>query len=471
MSQKYEFEQSLYYNYQLFKEESLKNRFFKHNDIKELIARLGNNKLFSVNEAGKSVEGREIYLISVGNGKKKIFLWSQMHGDEPTATMALFDIMNFFADSINYKEIKNEILSKTKIYFLPMVNPDGAELFKRRNILSIDLNRDANRLQTPEAITLMKVFDSLKADFGFNLHDQNHRYTAGNTFKSATISFLAPPINYDKEKNQVRIRAIKLIGGLYEMLNDFIPGHIAKYSDDYEPRAFGDNFQKKGTSTILVESGGWQNDPEKQFIRKLNFILLLSAFKQIAENSYETVQDSVYESIPFNEEKLFDVLLRNLSYNKNGKKIKLDIGINFEEILTNDKKSTYRKATIEDIGDLSVFYGYTDIDLSGYEIFDSKTFTNKIFTGKDIERLNLSDFHSKGYTNIYFKGHNNSGFTNLPINLILDKNRTIKNSIEPGSSANFVLKKNGKTHYVVVNGFILDINRISDFTGNGLIFD
>ena len=54
------------------------------------------------------------------------------------------------------------------LYFLPMVNPDGAERFKRRNFYDIDLNRDASRLQCPEAVILKSVFDSLKADFGFN---------------------------------------------------------------------------------------------------------------------------------------------------------------------------------------------------------------------------------------------------------------------------------------------------------------
>ncbi|MFN3694230.1 MAG: M14 family zinc carboxypeptidase, partial [Ignavibacterium sp.] len=155
MSQNYEFEQSLYYNYEFFKEKSLQNRFFKHSDIVKLISNLKKNNLFDVNVAGKSFEGREIYLLSIGSGKKKIFLWSQMHGDEPTATMALFDIFNFFSDESNYQDIQKFILSNAKIYFMPMVNPDGAERFQRRNALSIDLNRDANRLQTPEAKILM----------------------------------------------------------------------------------------------------------------------------------------------------------------------------------------------------------------------------------------------------------------------------------------------------------------------------
>lgn len=469
MSQNYDFEQSLYYNYEMFKEHALQNRLFKHSDIVKLISNLKKNKIFEVNVVGKSVEGREIYLLSIGSGKKKIFLWSQMHGDEPTATMALFDIFNFFSDTINYQDIKKQILSNTKIYFMPMVNPDGAEVFKRRNALSIDLNRDANRLQTPEAKTLMSVFDSLKADFGFNLHDQNHRYTAGNTFKSAAISFLAPPINYEKQVDLVRLNAIKLIGSLFKMLNRYVPGHIAKYSDDYEPRAFGDTFQKKGTSTILVESGGWQNDPEKQFLRKLNFILLLSAIKQISENSFQNISEAIYESIPFNEEKLFDVVLRNLTMNKNGNKIKVDIGINFEEILTSDKKNLYRKASIEDIGDLSVYYGYTDVDLNGYELAEVKTYREKTFLLNEIKSLSLTEIYKKGCTNLLVKNKIEEEFVDLPINLIINHKKELSTRFVIGAIPNFLIKKDGKVEYVVINGFLQRVNDNQDYIGNGVV--
>lgn len=470
MSQNYDFEQSLYYNYEFFKEKSLQNRFFKHSDVVRLIINLKKKNLFEVNVAGKSFEGREIFLLSVGSGTKKIFLWSQMHGDEPTATMALFDIFNFFSDTTQYQDVKKLILEKTKIYFMPMVNPDGAEVFKRRNALSIDLNRDASRLQTPEAKILMTVFDSLKADFGFNLHDQNHRYSAGNSFKSAAISFLAPPINYEKEVDEVRLNAIKLIGSLFKMLNKYVPGHIAKYSDDYEPRAFGDTFQRKGTSTILVESGGWQNDPEKQFIRKLNFILLLSALKQIAENSFVQTSESVYESIPFNEEKMFDVLLRNLTLEKNGTEIKIDIGINFEEVLAEDKKTVYKKASIEDIGDLAVFFAYQDIDLSGYKIQEAKTYKAKNFTSEELKNINLTDFYKQGYLTLCTKKEIRKEWFEYPINILSDNKKEVRTKFEIGARPNFILKMNNRVDYVVINGFLHRVSESNNYEGNGLVF-
>src|SRR5690606_1857738 len=42
--------------------------------------------------AGESVEGRAIHHLTLGHGPLGVLLWSQMHGDEPTATSALIDL-------------------------------------------------------------------------------------------------------------------------------------------------------------------------------------------------------------------------------------------------------------------------------------------------------------------------------------------------------------------------------------------
>jgi hypothetical protein len=465
MAQNYDFEQNLYQSYDRYKEKSLTHRRFKHSDITPLIKKLKNKDGFKVKVVGKSVEGRELNLISIGNGKKKVFLWSQMHGDEPTATAALFDIFNFISDSSN-KKFCSALFTKITLCFLPMVNPDGAERFKRRNLYDIDLNRDASRLQCPEAVILKSVFDSLKADFGFNLHDQSHRYSVGNSFRTATISFLAPAYNYEKEFNDVRGNAVKLIGNMFGSLSQFIPGHIAKYSDEYEPRAFGDNFQKWGTSTILIESGGWKDDPEKQFIRKLNFIALLSAFKSIAEESYMNTGNDVYESIPFNDNYIFDVILRNLTLKSGKEKIKVDIGINLDEFEGAHEKKIYYKSSVEDLGDLSIFYAFKDLDFDGYTIERALVY-DKVFSFKELEKYDFYKLYSKGYSTILVKKLPDEKFTELPINLTL-KNR-IDTTINIGESANFVLKKNGKVEYIVINGFLQKVEKNRKFEGNGLV--
>ncbi len=64
---------------------------------------------------------------------------------------------------------------------------------------------------------------------------------------------------------------MKMIVRMNRLLQLFIPGQVARYADDHEPRAFGDNVQKWGTTLILIESGGYQGDPEKQYIRQAEF--------------------------------------------------------------------------------------------------------------------------------------------------------------------------------------------------------
>ncbi len=460
----------LYYSYENFREKSITNRRFKHSDIQPLIERLKDNKIFTVNKVGESAEGKSLSLIKLGNGKTKVFLWSQMHGDEPTATAALFDIFNFFADKNSFAELKNFILNNVTIYALPMVNPDGAEIFQRRNIFDIDLNRDAVRQQTPEAIVLKNVFDSLKAEFGFNLHEQSREYTAGISTNPAAISFLAPVPDYDKTITPVRERSMKLIGYLFNLLNGFIPGHIAKYSDDFEPRAFGDNFTKWGTSTVLVESGGWRGDRERQFQRKINYLILLMSFKSIAEQSYDQIPLNVYESIPSNEKLMMDILYRNLKISNGDKEYLVDIGINFEEKDFDNHNKFYLSGSIEDLGDLSVFSGYDDFDFSGYTIEPGKTYPTTINNPAEIEKLDYINLLSRGFTNVRLNATDyNSDFPGIPLNIILNGNNGIDDSIHVGGSPNFILKKDGNIRFLVVNGFLFDPEHPESFKGNSIL--
>ncbi len=321
-----------------------------------------------MSKQGESYLGRDINLITTGKGKKKIFMWSQMHGDESTATMALFDIFNFLSGADGFDSARQKIFNNASLYFLPMVNPDGAEQFRRGNHLDIDINRDAIRMQSPEGRILRNTFDMIKADFGFNLHDQNTRYTVGDSHKTAAISFLAPLFDQKGTINVTRGNAIKIISSLTRIMNKYISGHISKYEEDYEPRSFGDTFQGLGTSTILIESGGWKEDKEKQFIRKLNFILLLSAINIIIDNDYDNETYELYNNLSFNKESLYDLILRNLRIKNENKVSLIDIGINNNEDFDENSGKAKIISCIENIGDLTNFYGNAEFDLSGYYV-------------------------------------------------------------------------------------------------------
>ncbi len=468
-AQENEFLQSLNKQYENYRENSLTKRRFKHTDIKPLITSLENKNNFSVTKAGLSAEKREIYLVKWGEGPVKVFMWSQMHGDEPTATMALMDIFNFLGADDSFNDFKDMIRKRLTLYFMPMVNPDGAEVYQRRNIFEIDINRDAVRTQTPEGKLLMDTFKEINADFGFNLHDQSTRYSVGNSPNPATLSFLAPTVDYEKSVSPARENAIGLISGIFNNISPFMKDHIAKYSDEFEPRAFGDNFQKLGTSTILIESGGYKDDPEKQFIRKMNFLSLLYSFKSIAEESYKKEDPDVYDKIPFNEKFIMDVLLKKLKYKNKGYEYLIDIGINKEEESYNGAKEFYYKSSVEDIGDLSVFYGYEEYNLEGYEVVVGKTYPQPFNSIKEIEKLDFTKMYNEGYTNVVLNEKLPAGFTKLPVNIFFETAENEPLEIKLGSKANLIIKKDKEIKYVIINGFVLDPDNPNMKSGNGLV--
>jgi len=438
-----------------FRESTITQRRFKHSDIEPLIQRL--EAPFQVQKAGESIEGRAIYRVSIGTGPTQVLLWSQMHGDEPTATMAIMDMFNFFnASGDEFDDFRQKLLNELTITFIPMLNPDGAEKYQRRNALGIDLNRDAVRLQCPESRILKDIRDELDAEWGFNLHDQSRYYSAGRNPKTATISFLAPAYNYEKDVNEVRGNAMRMIGILNSILQEYIPGKVGKYDDTFEPRAFGDNIQKWGTSTILIECGGLEDDPEKQYIRQLNFVALLSCFDAIASKSYENVSTADYEQIPFNDgNNFFDVLVRQAEVAFEEEWYTLDIGIRRSEIEYNDHRNFYYKGSISDWGDLSIFYGYDEIDAQGYRAIPGKVYPSVVQNLAALKKMDIADLLAQGYTDVRLREMPRSR-KHFPVNLIA-ANRSPNNDIYLYGNPTFVLQRDDNIRYAVVNGFAYDL--------------
>jgi hypothetical protein len=453
--------------YEDYKEASLSERRIKHEDIQPLLKKWKEHPDFKVQKVGTSIEGRNLSLVSTGSGDTDVFLWSQMHGDESTATMAIFDILNFLA-SDSFQEEKQGLLKEVRLHFLPMLNPDGAEVFQRRNALGIDVNRDALRLQSPEAKTLKRVRDSLDADFGFNLHDQSRYYNAEGTANPATISFLAPAYNFEKSVNEVRGDAMKLIVEMNHELQKYAPGKVGRYNDDFEPRAFGDNIQKWGTSTVLIESGGFPGDPEKQEIRKLNFLAILTALFSISDESYQSADIAEYETIPWNDSKLFDLKLTGLKYELQGDTYVLDLGINRGEVPTGDGNQFYYRSRIADQGDLSTNYGYEAVDVSGYTVKSGKIYPETFKDIKALENLDFASLLSKGYAYFRVKNLPKKNFTEFPVQVV-GENFTVSENLQVGVNPTFFLEKDGKLKYAVINGFLQDLETPEIKIKNGLI--
>jgi hypothetical protein len=337
--------QSVFNNYENFREPAISDRFFKHLVVEELLNKLPSD--FRVETKGYSEEGRSINLVTWGQGEQKVFLWSQMHGNEATGTMALFDLTNFLSNDA-YQEITAAVKENCTLYLLPMVNPDGAQRFIRRNAKQIDINRDFRDTITPEARLLRSLREEISPDFGFNLHDQDTLWSVEGSQKSATLSYLAPSYDQSQSINETRTRAMQIIAEVFEVINAILPGRTGLFPDAFESRAFGDNFQLAGTSTILLEAGGYKEDHEKQEVRKYFFLSILTGLMSIANGFFQRKSIIDYQSIPNNDKQIFHVILHDIAVNG----LKTSIGLNYVEVYFSETNSSIKYYYVTDIGDL-----------------------------------------------------------------------------------------------------------------------
>lgn len=345
--------------------DGLEERTFNHGRYWSILGPIAERAAgLRLERLGMSVEGRALNAITHGTGPTTVLLWSQMHGDESTASMALADIFAFLGADPDHP-LARRLADRLTIVAVPMLNPDGAQRFQRRNAMGIDINRDARALSTPEGRALKAIRDRIDADFGFNLHDQNIRTRVGRTDRQAAIALLAPPWGETGDDDDVRERAARVAGVIRLAVDSIVDGRIARYDDTFNPRAFGDLMQQWGTSTVLVESGGWDGDPEKQHLRRANFVGILAALDAIATGAYADVSPDWYRSLPFNGPTATDLVLRGghvVLHDGRGAApaaFRADLAIQYAD------PSRWTGPRIDDIGDLGEAVARRSLDIDG----------------------------------------------------------------------------------------------------------
>jgi hypothetical protein len=334
--------------------------------------------LFTVEEIGRSIEGRSINDVTFGSGGLHVLLWSQMHGDEPTATSALFDVFDYVRRHRDEAAVR-EMLARLTVHAVPMLNPDGAERFQRRNAQGIDINRDALLLQSPEGRALKALRDRLNPPIGFNLHNQSWRTSAGQSGAPASISLLSVAFDAARSENPGRVRTKKVCAVIRDALEPLAPGRIARYDDEFEVRAFGDNITKWGTSVVLIETGGWPgNDPDAALVR-LNFVAIVSALQSLATGLVDRADPARYESLPRNGSATFYQLIRNVSVvpGTGVQAFTGDVGLVVSRAVAavNGERRLRAVTRVDDLGDLRLFGAIETIEGRGLMLapaFDRK---------------------------------------------------------------------------------------------------
>ena len=340
------------------KEQTIQGRYITLEHIEPILNRLNTDN--QLQEIGKSVQGKSIYEYQIGQGPTRVFLWSQMHGNESTTTKGLFDFLNLLHSGT---DLANQFLNEYTFCCIPMLNPDGASLYTRANANDVDLNRDSQDLSQPESNLLRAIFERFQPNYCFNLHDQRTIYGVAMSGKPATMSFLAPSYNEERDVNESRLKAINVIAGINQLLQDYIPGQIGRFDDSFNINCVGDTFQYLGVPTILFEAGHYPNDYEREETRKFVFYSLISAFMNISENDIVSNRLAEYLNISQNNPVFCDFLYKNVKINYDGKEKIINFAAQYKEELIGDQICF--NAYINQIDDLENCFGHQEYDAQG----------------------------------------------------------------------------------------------------------
>ncbi|GFR49020.1 hypothetical protein Agub_g11041 [Astrephomene gubernaculifera] len=126
----------------------------------------------SLSSLGKSVEGRELWLVAVGNAsapaypdplrpslpfaKPKVAYIGNMHGDEKVNLLLLLQLVGELCGDTAADSRLQALVESTMIYIVPSMNPDGYTNSYRWNARGIDLNRNALTQDFPFARPTLK---------------------------------------------------------------------------------------------------------------------------------------------------------------------------------------------------------------------------------------------------------------------------------------------------------------------------
>ncbi len=141
----------------------------------DLISDVQESSLVEHSVLGKTIDGRNMDLLTVGNNnynKKKIWLIARQH---PGETMAEWFMEGFIKKLIDKNDpVSRELLNKAVFYLVPNMNPDGS--FRgnlRTNTSGANLNREWGEPsveRSPEVFYVRNKIKEIGLDMFFDIH-------------------------------------------------------------------------------------------------------------------------------------------------------------------------------------------------------------------------------------------------------------------------------------------------------------
>nr|WP_246253667.1 M14 family zinc carboxypeptidase [Isoptericola chiayiensis] len=262
-----------------------------------------------VTEIGRSVEGRPLESVTVGDGPRTLLILTQVHGDEPLGTEAVLDLLRRAAGNSPAAEALRDGVTLVAV---PRINPDGWERYQdrdfadgldpRRNSNDIDLNRtfgptDIDLSLAPEAVAVQSLVEEVDPDLVLDFHHQVS-YTAEGSDDLVTMSTMwgthpdvAPAVADDAR------RAVTVIG-------DSLAGNghatVTLYPRSDTATTARNGLSLDGYPTVLVEQRGQQDVGQKghgALVREA-LVSMQAVAESLADGSFDAVDPTAADLLP-----------------------------------------------------------------------------------------------------------------------------------------------------------------------------
>lgn len=141
--------------------------------------------LVELGSAGKTVEGRELWLATISSQKvaselkPNLLYVASMHGDEVVGKELMVYLIRELLSQYGENEKITSLVDNARIFILPSMNPDGTVYQQRFNASGVDLNRNFPTLtedpksasgRAPETVALMKLHEKYHFEVSTNFH-------------------------------------------------------------------------------------------------------------------------------------------------------------------------------------------------------------------------------------------------------------------------------------------------------------
>lgn len=276
-------------------------RWYTHEEVMDRLARFEQTSrgAVSVEEIGESIEGRELVVATVGEGETDVFFVSEQHGNEPTGTIAIMQVLqNLAAGGGNVAEILDELT----VHILPMQNPDGGMRHQRRNANGIDPNRQhhydagSGDNPSPETQAMIDYVDALDPEWVADLHTQGGDYVDddGNSIRASNFWPIAEGVSEGTQNLSKQLN-----WAIYDEVDDqYGFANISQYPGGTGANIARNAYGLRGYGSILMEMTGQTGDRGE----RMEGMMVRHMRAEIDVILEETADGTLYDRDPDNAE-------------------------------------------------------------------------------------------------------------------------------------------------------------------------